>query len=444
MTPPLQPYPAYHESGVPWLGEIPAHWEVQSLGSFLSRTSLKNRPDLPLLSVVREKGVILRSTMAEKENHNFIPDNLSNYRVVKSGNLVINKMKSWQGSLGVSPYDGVVSPAYFVFECRFENSAFLHRLLRSKPYVGFFAQASDGVRPDQWDLAIGRMKRIPVLVPTSAEQSAIVRFLDDANHRIDRYIRAKRKLIALLNEQKQAIIHRAVTRGLDPNVRFKPSGIPWIGDVPEHWDVKRLKWVTRLQRGYDLAQDKRIKGKIPVVSSGGIIDTHWESRAEGPGVVMGRYGSTDAVFWIECDFWPHNTALFVTNFYSNYRKWCFYLLRTISKADNSSKSAVPGVDRKDLYEIYVPLPPPSEQEVIVQQIEKAIQVYENASARAEREIALIREYRTRLISDVVTGKVDVRAVAQDLPQVIVEAETPVESEEIEPEDTAVEMVEAEE
>ncbi|MGH9836105.1 MAG: restriction endonuclease subunit S, partial [Blastocatellia bacterium] len=222
-------------------------------------------------------------------------------------------------------------------------------------------------------------------------------------------------------EQKQAIIHRAVTRGLDPNAPLKPSGIPWLGEIPAHWEVKRLKWVTRLQRGYDLPADKRRSGSIPVVSSGGVIDSHCESRVKGPGVVMGRYGSTDAVFYVEEDFWPHNTALFVTDFHGNVPKWCFYLLRTISKSDYSSKSAVPGVDRKDLYEIYVPHPPTDEQVGLIYGIEKQSAAFDAAIKSIEHEVALLREYRTRLIADVVTGKLDVREAARQLP---IEADEP--------------------
>lgn len=114
----LKPYPAYKDSGVPWLGEVPEHWKIQSLSSLTTARSQRNRPDLPLLSVVREKGVIPRSSMSDDENHNFIPDDLSNYKVVHEGDLVINKMKAWQGSLGISPQDGIVSPAYYVSNSR--------------------------------------------------------------------------------------------------------------------------------------------------------------------------------------------------------------------------------------------------------------------------------------------------------------------------------------
>ena len=149
--------------------------------------------------------------------------------------------------MGIAPCDGIVSPAYFVFDFGIANRAFGQALLRSKPYVAHFGQASDGVRVGQWDLTISGMRQIPVLVPLPEEQAAIVRFLDYANQRIERAIRAKKKLMALLNEQKQAIIHRAVTHGLDPNVPLKPSAIPWLGDIPQHWEVRRMKsFVTNI------------------------------------------------------------------------------------------------------------------------------------------------------------------------------------------------------
>jgi type I restriction enzyme S subunit len=201
--------------------------------------------------VAREKGVFVRSLTDPSENHNVIPEDLSNYKVARGGDLVINKMKAWQGSMGIAPCDGIVSPAYYVFEFGIENAGFGQKLLRSKPYVAHFGQASDGVRVGQWDLSIPGMRLIPVLVPPPAEQSAIVRFLDHWNGRLEKASRSKRRVIALLQEQKQAIIHRAVTRGLDPNVKLKDSGILWLGEIPAHWDLRNLRQLltARARRG---------------------------------------------------------------------------------------------------------------------------------------------------------------------------------------------------
>ena len=261
--PNIHPYPAFNSSTVPWLGEVPEHWDVQKLRNVLARTTERNRPDLPLLSVVRERGVVLRDITNVDENHNFVPDDLGNYKVVKHGQFAMNKMKAWQGSYGVSQHDGIVSPAYFVFDIAGVAGEYFHRAIRSKAYVSFFAQASDGVRIGQWDLAQARMREIPFLVPPLDEQRAIVRYLDHVDDRIRRYVAAKEKLIALLEEERRAVIHRAVTRGLDPNVPLKPSGIDWLGDIPAHWEVTALhhKYSQSLGKMLD---SKRITGDYPL------------------------------------------------------------------------------------------------------------------------------------------------------------------------------------
>ena len=241
----LELYPAYKDSGSSWLARVPTHWEVRALRTLIRPRNERNRIDMPLLSVAREKGVFVRSMTDASENHNVIPLDLSNYKVARAGALVINKMKAWQGSMGIAPCDGIVSPAYYVYDFDIANGKFGQALLRSKPYVAHFGQASDGVRVGQWDLTIAAMRQIPVLVPPPEEQAAIVRFLDWANARLERTIRAKRRVIALLTEQKQAIIHRAVTRGLDPTVTLKPSSIPWLGDIPAHWKIWRIKYLVK-------------------------------------------------------------------------------------------------------------------------------------------------------------------------------------------------------
>jgi type I restriction enzyme S subunit len=197
----LKPYPKYKDSGVPWLGEVPEYWTVQKLRSILAMVTERNRPDLPLLSVVREKGVIQRDTSSKDENRNFIPDDLSNYKVVQPGQFAMNKMKAWQGSYGVSQHIGIVSPAYFVFDVRAVRGDFFHAAIRSRAYVPFFTQASDGVRIGQWDLSQARMKEIPFVVPPEPEQIIIVRFLDYMDRRIRRYIRAKQKLLGAVMRQ---------------------------------------------------------------------------------------------------------------------------------------------------------------------------------------------------------------------------------------------------
>lgn len=202
-------------SGVSWLGDIPQGWEVVKLRQILHPVSEKNHPELPLLSVVREKGVIIRDVEDTDSNHNYIPDDLSNYKVVRKNQFAMNKMKAWQGSYGVSPYTGIVSPAYFIFDIDFPNLEYFHYAIRSKVYVNFFAQASDGIRVGQWDLQINKMKEIPFIVPSDKEQKEIVEAIKTLQTKCDLRIDNLHKEIAVLIELKNRIISDAVTGRID-------------------------------------------------------------------------------------------------------------------------------------------------------------------------------------------------------------------------------------
>lgn len=202
-------------SGVNWLGDIPKHWQISKLRTILHPVSEKNRSDLPLLSVVREKGVIPRDVDDKESNHNYIPDDLSGYKVVRTHQFVINKMKAWQGSYGIAPCDGIVSPAYFVFNIDFDNLEYFHHAIRSKVYVNFFAQASDGIRVGQWDLSIDKMKDIPFILPPSDEQAAIVESIKKNNAQADTTISALEKQIAVLQELRTRLISDVVTGQVD-------------------------------------------------------------------------------------------------------------------------------------------------------------------------------------------------------------------------------------
>jgi len=238
----MQAYAEYKDSGVDWLGEIPAGWEMSKLGSCLSPFSEKNHPDLTLLSITRELGVIERDIENQDSNHNFIPDDLSGYKLLKKGQFGMNKMKAWQGSYGVSPFTGIVSPAYFMFDfIKDIDPDFFHVAIRSKLYVSFFGSASDGVRIGQWDLSKPRMKEIPLALPPLPEQTAIAEFLDKRTTKIKALVGIKRRQIELLTERKKILIQNAVTKGLNPDAPMKDSGVDWIGQIPAHWEVKPAK-----------------------------------------------------------------------------------------------------------------------------------------------------------------------------------------------------------
>ena len=186
-------------------------WEMRPLRAFLRSVSVRNRPDEQLLSVTREAGVIVRDVSSKEENHNYIPDDLSNYKFVAKGQFVINKMKAWQGSYGVSPYDGIVSPAYFVYDLTFPCKVFFNLALRSKVYVPYFQRYSKGIRIDQWDLMPEALKVISFAYPPLPEQKAIVERLDRETGKIDRAIEVKRRQIELLRERRQIVIDEVVT-----------------------------------------------------------------------------------------------------------------------------------------------------------------------------------------------------------------------------------------
>lgn len=208
----LTPNVKMKDSGNDAVGEIPEHWQINKLRNSLKPVSIKNHPHLPLLSITRELGVIERNIDDPDENHNFIPEDLSGYKLIKAGQFGMNKMKAWQGSYGISQFTGIVSPAYFVFDLISDIvPSFFHLAIRSKFYVPFFVQASDGVRIGQWDLSKERMKEIPVIIPPADEQIQIVDFIERATDKILIAISAKEQEIEKLKEYKATLINSAVT-----------------------------------------------------------------------------------------------------------------------------------------------------------------------------------------------------------------------------------------
>lgn len=432
-----KPYAEYKDSGSCWLAQVPTHWEVRNLRTLIRPRNERNRIDLPLLSVARERGVFVRSMTDAKENHNVIPEDLTNYKVARAGSLVINKMKAWQGSMGIAPSDGIVSPAYYVFDFDIASRAFGQFLLRSKPYVAHFGHASDGVRVGQWDLTIAAMRQIPVLVPPPEEQSAIVCFLNYATHRLDKAIRAKRKTIALLNEQKQVIIHRAVTRGLNPDVPLKDSGIPWLGQIPAHWELRRFKFLASINNG-QVDPKKATFKNLPLIAPNHIKSGTgvllFQQTADEQGADSGKFlvrpGQViyskirpnlrkATIAPVEClcsaDMYPITVK---TDLLSAEYLLVLLLSQPFTKfaVDCSMRVAMPKINREALANCLLWLPLLDEQSKILEFIKRESAPFESANLRLEREIELLREYRTRLIADVVTGKLDVREAATHLPE----------------------------
>ncbi len=198
-------------SGIPWLPEVPEGWEVKKVRQLLTIVSRKGFPEKQLLSVTREQGVVVRDVESKEENHNFIPDDLSNYKLVEVGDFVINKMKAWQGSYGVSASEGIVSPAYYTCKLSGVDRRFFSVAIRSKAYVSFFAQRSKGIRVGQWDLSPMALKEIPFLFPPIDEQRAIVAYIEARAAKIDAAVAGLEREVAAMKEYKQRLIADVVT-----------------------------------------------------------------------------------------------------------------------------------------------------------------------------------------------------------------------------------------
>ena len=211
----LDPNVPMKESGIEWIGQIPAHWEITQLRKYLRLFSDKGHPDMDLLSVTREQGVIVRDITSKEENHNFIPDDLSGYKLIQKGQFAINKMKAWQGSYGVSKYKGIVSPAYYTCELNNIDTEYFDVAIRSQAYIGFFTKYSKGIRSGQWDLSPDALKSIPFVEPPIVEQRAIVSYIINISEKIDNYITKLKEEINYLQEYKQRLISDVVTGKVD-------------------------------------------------------------------------------------------------------------------------------------------------------------------------------------------------------------------------------------
>lgn len=240
----MSKYKEYKDSGIWWLGEIPSHWGIRK--SKYLWTEIDGRSEFgseQLLSVSQYDGV-RESTEASRS------ESLKGYKIVDKDNLVINIMLAWLGGLGVSQYHGIVSPAYCVYKLTGNNNPrYLHYLYRTPLYLAEFARHSTGIVPSRWRMYTDDFGQVLTLLPPIEEQYAMVEYLDKATAKIDEAIVQQQKMIDLLNERKQIIIQKAVTKGLDPDVPVKDSGVEWIGDIPENWIIIPIKRIADLSSG---------------------------------------------------------------------------------------------------------------------------------------------------------------------------------------------------
>ena len=439
----LKPYPEYKDSGLPWLGQVPGHWQSAPGFAAFREKQVKNIG-------LKEKRVLSlsygRIVVKPEGLRGLMPDSFETYQIVDPGDIIIRStdLQNDKTSLriGMVRDRGIITSAYI---CMKTTEAMLpefgYQLLNTYDLCKVLYGMGSGLRQN---LAWTDFKRMPVFLPTLEEQAAIVLFLDHATHRLDKAIRAKRKTIALLNEQKQAIIHRAVTRGLDPDVKLKDSGIPWLGQIPAHWEVWRISrfarvgngstpsrarpqywnngtypWLnsSQVNRGHIDSSDQFVTGAalrechLPKVSAGSVL-----VAITGQGKTRGM----SAVLHIEATINQH--LAFITprspvasaEFINLALTAAYKTLRAISEDSGSTKGAL---TCEDLKRFKIAIPPAEEQQDLLRYINSETHTLNTTISRFEREIDLLREYRTRLIADVVTGKLDVREAATRLPEI---------------------------
>lgn len=428
-------YPDYKDSGVEWLGEVPGHWNAVPLWTLYRRTKRTGFAEEELLSVYRDYGVVPKAS--RDDNFNNASEDLTAYQLVEPGCLAINKMKAWQGSVGISRHRGIVSPAYFIYEPLHSfSSEYMHYLLRSSEYAAAYMMVSKGIRVNQWDLDPQYHSRLPILLPPIPEQSAIAAFLDRETAKIDALVAEQERLIALLKEKRQAVISHAVTKGLDPSVPMKDSGIEWLGKVPAHWDAFPLKrdiafltsgsrgWadhysdngalfirignLTRDSANLDLSDIQRVnvpdgaEGERTKVIEGDVlfsITAYLGSVAVAPAGLETAYVS-------------QHVALVRLHQEKFIPAWVGYVtLSNIGTAYLGTQGyggTKVQLSLDDVANLIVTSPPLEEQSAIVAYLDAQTAKFDTLTAEAQRSIELLKEHRSALISAAVTGKIDVR------------------------------------
>ncbi len=419
----LKPYEKYKETPALWLNIIPAHWESHKIRElFVERSEKVSDKDYSPLSVSKAGVVPQISTVAKTNNGD-------NRKLVRKGDFVINSRSDRRGSSGISNYDGSVSLINIVLKPRsFVNGRYMHYLLKSHYFIEEFYRNGRGIVADLWTTRYTEMKSIYLPVPTIEEQDQIVRFLDWKLAKINKLIRARKKQIALLNEQKQVIINHAVTKGLDPNVPMKDSGIEWIGTIPEHWKVlylsqtateqsisnKDIRNQNLLSLSYGKIINKDINttdGLLPasfdtyqIVHNGNIILRLTDLQNDHKSLRVGLVTQTGIITSAYTCLLPRRNVV---------PEFLYLLLHSydVCKVFYGMGGGVrQSIGFDDIRRLLIPVPPLGEQKQIADSCNAKSDFIEGLIVNIEKEILLLTEYRIRLISDVVTGKTDVRGI----------------------------------
>ncbi len=438
----LQPYPAMKDSGVEWLGEVPAHWEVRRTRYLLSEVDQRSTTgEETHLSMSQRLGLV----PSDKVQKSLVSESYIGGKLCRHEDLVLNRLKAHLGVFALARQPGVISPDYSVFRRKCSLSmAYVERTLRSPACRGELGTRAKGIVEGFWRLYTDDFFDIRLPLPPLPEQTAIVRYLNHVDRQVRRFVQAKQKLIKLLEEEKQALIHRAVTRGLDPDVPMKDSGVEWLGEVPAHWEVvplrRMISLITSGSRGWakyysdegDLFIQSGNLGRSMGLIFNKVHRVEIPIGAEGERTLVARDdvlvcitgALTGNVVHVAEQLQPafvnQHVALMrpspdaVAPRFLSYALYSRYGQEQLESSQYGGTKQGLGLD--DVRGVNVLLPSLVEQQEICEFLDESLAHLACYRSLARREIALLHEYRTRLIADVVTGKLDVRQAAAGLPE----------------------------
>lgn len=420
----MERYSEYKDSGVKWLGEIPSHWEVKRLGSFFfERKEKVSDKDYAPLSVTKQ-GIFPQLENVAKTNDG------DNRKLVKEGDFVINSRSDRKGSSGVSGLDGSVSLINIVLQPRkVLFGLFCNYLLKSYGFIEENYRNGRGIVADLWTTRYDEMKMIKVAMPSFEEQKNISSYLDAATSKIDKAIAMQQKMIDLLNERKQIIIQNAVTKGLDENVEMKDSGVEWIGMIPKHWEILKLKRCASIKTGTTPPTNERKYfdgGRISWFTPGDLNDLHlkFASKTITQKAIddkVGRLFPAKTIYFVgigatvakvsACDFAASSNQQINAIICNESLDYIFatYVLKSEQEFIRNMANYVtlPIINQSDTGLIDMIVPPKSEQQAIVAYLGKEMQRFDSAISNCQRQITLLQERKQIIINEVVTGKVKV-------------------------------------
>ena len=430
-------YRAYKPSGVPWLGDVPEHWDLRRGGWLFHKMDRPVRNADEVITCFRDGTVTLRKNRRMEGFTESLKE--IGYQGVRMGDLVIHQMDAFAGAVGVSDSDGKGTPVYSVCHPTQNADPFYYaHIVREMARNQWILALAKGIRERSTDFRYSEFAKQALPLPPLPEQAAIARYLDHVDRRIRRYVTAKQKLIALLEEEKQAIVNQAVTRGLDPNVRLKPSGVEWLGDVPEDWEVLPLKRAF-ISMDYGISDattdtgSTRVLtmahvngGNVTVPSHGGVDSVDPRLLLQGGDLLFNRTNSQELVAKVGI-FVGHDSPVAFASYLVRLRphplhvpEYLNLVLNDESFLSSARREAIPSLHQSNLNpnrygRLPIALPKKSEQLRLLRFLSDETEVIDSCIARARRQIELVQEYRTKLIADVVTGKLDVREAAALLP-----------------------------